>query len=75
MYDEDHHNNGATDQTHRQSECYRLGFLAKDDDATMHLSPVGMGSLIDIVADDVNALPDVYAAGYKQGRAQTKTEV
>lgn len=77
MYDEDHHKTIAQliRRIGSQEECFRLGFLAKDDNATMHLSPVGMGYLIDIVADDVNALPDVYAAGYKQGRAQTKTEV
>lgn len=77
MYDEDHHKTIAQliRRIGSQEECFRLGFLAKDDNATMHLSPVGMGYLIDIVAGDVNALPDAYAAGYKQGRAQTKTEV
>ncbi len=77
MYDEDHHKTIAQliRRIGSQEECFRLGFLAKDDNATMHLSPVGMGYLIDIVAGDVNALPDAYAAGYKQDRAQTKTEV
>jgi len=35
----------------------------------------GLGYLIDIVAGDISALPDAYAAGYKQGLAQTETEV
>ena len=77
MYDEDHHKTIAQliGRIGSQEECLRLGFLAKDDNATLHLSPAGMGYLIDIVAGDISALPDAYAAGYKQGLAQTETEV
>ncbi len=31
-----------------------------------------MGYLIDVVAAGVNALPDAYAAGYKQGHTQAE---
>lgn len=72
MYDEDHHKTIAQLIRHigSQEECLRLGFLAKDDNATLHSSPTGMGYLIDVVAGDVTALPDAYAAGYKQGETQ-----
>lgn len=74
MYDKDHHKTIA--QLIRligsQEECIRLGFLQKDDNATLHLSPAGMGYLIDVVASDLTALPDAYAAGYKQGHAQSE---
>lgn len=74
MYDEDHHRTIAQliNRIGSQEECLRLGFLATDDNATLHLSPVGMGYLIDVVASDITALPDAYAAGYKQGQTQTK---
>ena len=55
-----------------QEECLRLGFLSKDDNATLHLSPSGMGYLIDVVASEITALPDVYAAGYIQGQTQSE---
>ena len=74
MYDEDHHRTIAQLITRigSQEECLRLGFLAKDDNATLHLSPAGMGYLIDVVASDVTALADAYAAGYKQGHMQAE---
>jgi hypothetical protein len=74
MYDEDHHKTIAQliSRIGSQEECLRLGFLAKDDNATLRLSPVGMGYLIDVVASDISALPDAYAAGYKQGHSQAK---
>ena len=74
MYDEDHHKTIAQliGRIGSQEECFRLGFLAKDDNATLHLSPAGMGYLIDVVASDVSALPDAYAAGYKQGHTQAE---
>lgn len=77
MYDPDHHRTIAQliDRVGNKGECLRLGFLVKDDNETLRLSPTGMGYLIDIVAGDVNALPDAYAAGYKQALAQTETEV
>jgi hypothetical protein len=74
MHDEDHHKTIAQliGRIGSQEECFRLGFLAKDDNATLHLSPAGMGYLIDVVASDVSALPDAYAAGYKQGHTQAE---
>ena len=74
MYDEDHHKTIAQLISHigSQEECLRLGFLQKDDNATLHLSPAGMGYLIDVVAADLTALPEAYAAGYKQGYAQAE---
>lgn len=74
MYDEDHHKTIAQLINHigSQEKCIRLGFLAKDDNATLHLSPEGIGYLIDVVASDVTALPDAYAAGYIQGYTQAK---
>jgi len=72
MYGEDHHRTIAQliGRIGSQEECLQLGFLAKDDNATLHLSPAGMGYLIDVVASDISALPDAYAAGYKQGHTQ-----
>lgn len=77
MYDPDHHRTIAQliDRVGSKQECLRLGFWVNDDNETLRLSPVGMGYLIDIVAADVNDLPDAYAAGYRQGFAQTETEV
>lgn len=49
-----------------------LGFLAKDDNAPLHLSPTGMGYLIDVVTGDISALPDAYAAAYTQGQTQSE---
>ncbi|MDH4185860.1 MAG: hypothetical protein OEV08_02580 [Nitrospira sp.] len=74
MYDEDHHKTIAQLISHigSQEKCLRLGFLAKDDNATLHLSPAGMGYLIDVVASNVTALPDAYAAEYIQGHTQAK---
>ena len=77
MYDEDHHRTIVQLISHigNQEECLRLGFLSRDDNATLHLSPAGMGYLIDVVAGDITTLPDAYAAGYKQGHTQAETEV
>ena len=74
MYDPGHHRTIAQliDQIGNKQECLRLGFLVKDDNEILHLSPVGMGYLIDVVAGDVTALPDACAAGYRQGLAQTE---
>jgi len=43
MYDEDHHKTIAQliALIDTQAECLRLGFLAEDDNATLHLSPAG----------------------------------
>ena len=73
MYGEDHRKTIAQliGRIGRQEECLQLGFLAKDDNATLHLSPAGMGYLIDIVASDISALPDAYAAGYKRGQTRS----
>ena len=74
MYDEDHHKTIAQliSRIGSQEECLQLGFLAKDDNATLHLSPAGVGYLIDVVASDITTLPDAYAAGYKQGHTQAE---
>ena len=55
-----------------KEKCLSLGFLVKDDNATMYLSSAGLGYLLDVVAGDVCALPDAYAAGYKQGQTHAK---
>lgn len=74
MYDEDHHKTIAQliSRIGSQEKCLRLGFLGKDDNATLRLSPAGLGYLIDVVACDISALPDANAAGYKQGQAQSE---
>lgn len=74
MYDEDHHKTIAQliGRIGSQDECLRLGFLINDDNATLHLSPAGMGYLINVVASEIKALPDAYAAGYKQGHTQAR---
>ena len=72
MYDQDDHKTIAQliALIGSKEKCLSLGFLVMDDNATMYLSPAGMGYLIDVVASDVSALPDAYAAGYKQGHTQ-----
>lgn len=74
MYDEDHDKTIAQliGRIGSQEKCLQLGFLAKDDNATLHLSPAGMGYLVDVVASEITALPDAYAAGYKQGHTQAR---
>lgn len=74
MYDEDHHKTIAQLITliGTKEKCLSFGFLVKDDNATMYLSPAGLGYLLDVVARDVSALPDAYAAGYIQGQTQAK---
>ena len=74
MYDPDHHKTIARliECVGSQAECLRLGFLIRDDNATLYLSPAGNGYLIDVVASNITALPDAYAAGYEQGHAQSQ---
>ena len=55
-----------------EAECLRLGFLGKDDNATLYVSPKGLGYLLDVIAAELGSLPDAYAAGYDQGYAQAK---
>lgn len=58
-----------------QEECLRLGFLDKDDNETLFLTPIGLGYLLDVVATELNTLEDAYAAGFKQGQAVSGGEV
>lgn len=74
MYDPDHHRmiTQLIDHIGNKQECLRLGFLVNDDNETLRLSSVGKGYLINVLAAGVNALPDAYAAGYKQGHTQAE---
>ena len=55
-----------------KEECLRCGFLGRDDNATLFLAIIGTGYLLDILAAEVDALHEAYAAGYRQGYQQAK---
>jgi hypothetical protein len=55
-----------------EPECLRLGFLGKDDNATLYVSPKGLGYLLDVIAAELASLPEAYAAGYDQGYTLAK---
>lgn len=55
-------------------ECLRLGFLARDDNATLFVTAKGLGYLLDVVAADCTTLQDAYAAGYDQGLGQARED-
>lgn len=55
-----------------EAECQRLGFLSKDDNATLRISPKGLGYLLDVLAAELTSLHEAYAAGYDQGHTQAK---
>ncbi len=77
MYDLDRHRtiDRLIECAGSKERCLELGFLVQDDNSTLHLSPAGLGYLIDIVATDIKTLPAVYAAGYNQALAQTSFEI
>ena len=73
MYDTDHHKSIKTLlDLFGEAECLRLEFLDKDDNATLCLSPAGMGYLIDVLATELETPHEAYAAGYQQGYTQGK---
>jgi hypothetical protein len=53
-------------------ECQRLGFLERDDNATLYVTAKGLGYLLDVVAADCTTLQEAYAAGYDQGYVQAR---
>lgn len=55
-----------------EPECLRLGFLGKDDNATLYISAKGLGYLLDVLAAERVTFHEVYAAGYDQGYTQAK---
>ncbi len=55
-------------------ECVRLGFLKKDDNETLFLSPVGTGYLLDVGMNGVETPHEAYAAGFEQGYRQAKDD-
>ena len=55
-----------------ETECLRLGFLGRDDNATLYVSPKGLGYLLDVIAAELVSIPEAYAAGYDQGYTQAK---
>lgn len=55
-----------------KAECLRLGFLSRDDNATLYVSPKGFGYLLDVLAAERSSLQEAYSAGYDQGYAQAK---
>lgn len=74
MHDEDHHKTirKLIQLIGGQEECLRLGFLIKDDNQTLSLTPIGVGYLIDVIAGDVSSLAESYALGYHQGSSQAR---
>ena len=50
-----------------KNECLRLGFVGKDDNQTLYLTPVGTGFLIDVEGQDIQSIAEAYAAGFEQG--------
>ncbi len=73
MYDPDDHKilNKLLD-LFGEPECLRLGFLGKDDNATLFVSPKGLGYLLDVLAAELTSLHEAYSAGYDQGHTQAK---
>ena len=55
-----------------EPECLRLGFMGKDDNATLFVSPKGLGYLLDVLAAELTSVHEAYAAGYDQGYTQAK---
>jgi len=55
-----------------QHECLSLGFIVRDDNATLHVSAKGLGYLLDVLAAELNSLHEAYAAGYDQGYTQAR---
>jgi len=55
-----------------EAECLRLGFLGKDDNATLYVSAKGLGYLLEVVAGEITLIHESYAAGYDQGYNQAK---
>jgi hypothetical protein len=55
-----------------EAECLRLGFLGKDDNATLYVSAKGLGYLLEVVAGEIASNHEAYAAGYDQGYSQAK---
>lgn len=71
MLDHDAHKtiSGLIEKIGSQEDCLSLGFLDKDDNETLFLTPIGLGYLLDVVAAEVGTLEEAYAAGFKQGQA------
>jgi hypothetical protein len=73
MYDPDDHKTINALLGHfGKSECLRLGFLSRDDNATLYVSPKGFGYLIDVLAAERSSVHEAYSAGYDQGYAHAK---
>jgi hypothetical protein len=53
-------------------DCQRLGFLGRDDNATLFVTAKGLGYLLDVVAAERTTLQEAYAAGYDQGYVQAR---
>ncbi|MBU1210172.1 MAG: hypothetical protein KJ587_02740 [Alphaproteobacteria bacterium] len=73
MYDSDDHKIVSKLLDHfGEAESLRLGFLGKDDNATLYVSAKGLGYLLDVLAADLDTLQAAYAAGYDQGYTQAR---
>lgn len=55
-----------------ETECLSLGSLGRDDNATLYVTPKGLGYLLDVIAAALRSLPAAYAAAYDQGYTQAK---
>lgn len=69
MYDPDHHKmiESLIERVGSKAECLRLGFLGKDDNETLFLTPAGFGYLLDVGAREIDNIAEAYAAGFQQG--------
>ena len=69
MHDPDHHHTieKLIETIGSKDECLRLGFVGKDDNETLYLTPVGTGFLIDVEGRDIQSIAEAYAAGFEQG--------
>ena len=68
MYDKDDHKTVAAliEKIGSKERCLQLDFLAENDNKTLFLTPIGLGYLLNVVAGEIDSLPEAYRAGFKQ---------
>lgn len=55
-----------------EKECLRCGFLGRDDNSTLFLTIIGTGYLLEVLAAEITAPHEAYAAGYQNGYTQCR---
>lgn len=68
MYDKDDHKTveALIEKIGSKERCLHLNFLAENDNKTLFLTPIGMGYLLNVVAGEIDSIPEAYRAGFKQ---------